>query len=323
VTVADAEAIGGFEWERARARWIQAYRSSLTKSDVRIAGAVERCVANVAAYGAKKGSVGNSRFDQAERFVSQLDSELRRWQGSPFKDDKALWRHIDFRDFLKKTSVGQREQFFELDESVDEYISNPALQDDYFDWVLLDVIVAQKLAILFDGFMRQKHGGLYSVVGAVRWKLLLGKFITVPLSIAFGWVLPAVGFYFIAKWNLWVGVALAAVYYGFSALLLLRWLWLRGIAILTGVPSPTRRLLAQMEEVEQTYQLLAGQLLHVGRLQKAIDRTIDKGVMWNPAVFYILDAVSARNPQPWRKSLSIDLELREQLEKVGAAESDS
>jgi hypothetical protein len=73
----------------------------------------------------------------------------------------------------------------------------------------------------------------------------------------------------------------------------------------------------QLDEVERLYQLLWGQTIHAGALQKAFDRSTDKGVIWNPAVFYLLDAATKRDA-PWRTYLSTDTELREALEKADA-----
>lgn len=316
ITITEAETSGSVEIDRARSEWLKGYRANLTKDDVRLASAVECGVNAIAASLAKSGDKpGGYQFALSEQFVSQLDSDLRIYSGSPFKNDKTLWKHLNFRDFLGQTTAAQRGEFYEPGDAIREYLSSPRLRNDYFDWLVLDVIVAQKLTALFELFMQQKHGTFaYGMVGNVWWKLLLVKMVTVPLSFVFGWVLPAVGFYFLARWSLWVGVALAALYYGVSIFLLARWLWFKALALLPGRPSLRRRLISQIEQLENIYSLLSGPVIHAGLLRSTFDRSVDKGVLWDQSVFYILDGVAQRNPQPWRNLLHTDMDLREALQ---------
>jgi hypothetical protein len=322
ISVAEPEASSAIEWDRERESWVQEYRGRLTKDDIRLADAVECCAAGVASYFAREGRNAKASrfgFSQAENLVEKIDSELRLWSRSPFKEDKdRLWRHINFAEFLRKTTVEQREEFFELTESLDQYISNSHLQNDYMDWVILDILVAHKITTLFDSYMRLKHGMAYAFAGAVWWRLLLAKLVIVPLSVLINWILPGVGFFYIAKASLWLGVALATAYYGYSLFLLTRWLWSNVLGIVFGEPSPARRLRSQIEEAERVYVLLAGPVIYAGAVQAAAGRAAEKGVLWNPALFYVLDASQERCPKPWRNTVWRSPELREALQNVAA-----
>jgi hypothetical protein len=297
----------------ARDKWIQHNCRSPNAEDdepwkQRCANVVAYTSPRIAKWSAKNGEAPNrmvARLNTAKAFLQDLDAAIH--SNGPFSDAKnSLWQHINFKHFFSTTKTDQRDEFvsfYGFDESVDQYIASPFLQNDYLDWLMLDTMTAQKTVALFETFMMQKHGMAYAFFGAIHWKLLLWKLIMRPLAFLFGWVLPVVGFYFIAQWSLWLGIGLAVVYYGFSLLMLARWLWYKLSFIFTGAPTPLRRLMQQIEEMDQLYPLLTGPVMHVGTIRKAFERASEKGVIWDQRIFYLLDHLVQRNPQPWNNSL--------------------
>jgi hypothetical protein len=65
------------------------------------------------------------------------------------------------------------------------------------DWLLLDALTAQKTVAILEAFMLQKHRLAYAFVGDANWKMFLWKLIMRPVGFLMGWVLPAIGFYFL------------------------------------------------------------------------------------------------------------------------------
>ena len=295
----------------AREKWVQTRCNPSPENcepwEDRCARALAFTSERIAEWCAKNGETADAmvrRLTAASNFLEILDGSLHDKDG-PFGDAKgAIWQHLNFQTFIRNTTPAQREAFvglYNLGESIDEYIASPHLQNDYLDWLLLDVMAAQKTTALVEAFLTQKLGLAYAFVGNVWWKLWLWKLTLRPLGFVLGWVLPAVAFYFLALWSLWLGVGLGAVYYGVSLVLIARWLWYRLSSIITG--SPTRRLRLQIEEMDSLYPLLAAPVLHVGTIRTAFERAAERGVIWDQRIFYILDHLAKRNPQPWSNGL--------------------
>jgi|SRR5579871_2737792 len=304
-----AEHIPSETLDNEREKWSENFKTSLKTDDCEPWR--KRC-ANVLDYSSQKiakwcddHGEGVKRFawrlDEAEQFMRSVDGALRDGLDK-FLSERDLWRHLDFSSLLKKTTPSQREEFtnaYLINECADTYITNPYLQNDHLDWLLLDVMTAQKAVLLLEALLIEKHGMGYGLLGVSRWKLLLWKAITWPLALIVGWILPAVGFYFLALWSLTLGLTLGAAYYGLSLFMLVNWSWHKVSTLFTG-RSSTRRLTNQLEEIDHIYPLLSQDVIHVATLRESYERAASKGLIFDQRIFYVLDGLAQRNPAIWR-----------------------
>jgi hypothetical protein len=54
-----------------------------------------------------------------------------------------------------------------------------------------------------------------------------------------------------------------------------------------------------LDEMGRTYDLLAGPVMHVDKVRSAFERAMEKGVLWDQEVFYILDRLAKQSPEVW------------------------
>lgn len=246
------------------------------------------------------------KLDSAKEFVQRLDSALHENDG-PFANEKYnIWEHRDLGNLIRTTKPSQRESFVDLSELsvlINEYLSIDWLQNEYLGWVFLDVIVSTKIISSIELYLKHINGVSYEIFSGTKWKMIIWKIITRPLTFLFGWILPAVGFYYIGQWSLPTGIGLAVIYYGYSSFLVAKWLFHRLLLLLSGKPTPTRRLLELTEETEAVYSNLAGPMLHLKEVHAAFDRARDRGVGWDHRVFYILDRIGTGGSEAWKNRL--------------------
>jgi hypothetical protein len=107
----------------------------------------------------------------------------------------------------------------------------------------------------------------------------------------------------LAQWSFALGAGLFVLYYGVCLWLLARWLFHRLSLLLSGSPTPARKLLRQLEEMDLIYPLLVGPTLHIGAVRRAFERASEKGVVWDHRIFHVLDRLADRNPQIWSNYL--------------------
>jgi len=142
------------------------------------------------------------------------NSQLRRW----------LWAHIG-PSILSK-DIEYRENFIRTDElqaCVYQYIKAPWWRNDYLDWVFLDALVGVSLFASVYVLNRRRFGIAYDLSKGTIWKTRLISLSLTPLTIAFGWVAPAIVFYKLSEYYYGAALSLAAVYYLWSLYLLLQW----------------------------------------------------------------------------------------------------
>jgi hypothetical protein len=250
-------------------------------------------------------SAGNlsCKLDQASEFLQRLDEALHQQKG-PFNDEKYfLWAHRNLGNLMRKSKPSRREHFadtIELSNLATEYLANPWLHNPYLDWVLVDSIAGASTVQSLEAYMNQKHGMSYALFEGVPWKMSLWKLVMWPLAFIAAWILPAIGFYYIAiDWSASAGIGMSLLYYGLGVLGLTRWVLFRLSHLLSSRPTPRQQLSRLIEEAERAYEFLAGPVLHVGTVRAAFERAAANGVNWNQQIFYILDRLAAQPPNLW------------------------
>jgi len=279
--------------------WVRRCADALAYSARQIA---EQCVQS-----GDSPDVLHKRLWRAWSFFEELDTTLHSGlddDGGLFRSEvDKLWRRVNFVTLVRTTKPPQRVEFAQharIAESIDGYLNNSFLQNSYLDWLLLDAMTVQKALLIYEALMESKHGIGYALFGAVPWKLTLWKLIAGPCSFLLGWVVPGIVCYFVAQWSLWMGLGMAVVYYAISVFLLLRWLQFRLLSVFGGGPTQFARLRRKFEEiVDLLYPLLAGPVLHVATIRSVFEQTLDRNVIWDQRIFYILDHAAQRNSQVW------------------------
>lgn len=239
----------------------------------------------------------------AERFLRKLDETIHDKDYTSEKG-RAIWQHVhNFKSFIQSIKPNRRDEFGEdsrFSEALDEYIHRSSLQSDHLDWLMLDLLLIVQCSSVYHAYMQLAHGAGFVLFGGVRWKMFLWKLFMRPIGFVAGWILPAVGFYYLARWSEGLGVGLAVLYYGASVGMLLYGIWLRIVAMLNSMPNPKRVLLNRINQFDKIYPLLAAPTMHLETFRRAFDHAQDNGANFDQRLFYILDRVHARSPHMWR-----------------------
>ncbi|MES2001581.1 MAG: hypothetical protein V4444_04630 [Pseudomonadota bacterium] len=184
--------------------------------------------------------------------------------GTNSGSDSSKWRHWHnhFRDARLSKKLGEPYLSSEmLSGAAHEYL-NGAIRVPKMDRALIDALIAQETFAYID--QRAGRGAILTqfgcfgafVVPAIIWQVLTGE----PVN-----------------WHrLTVGLGIVA---GILALL---YLW------------PRKGMLKLHGAMRDTYHLLSGSVVSVPELRKAVDRARDKGVVWPPELYAMLDDVGSR-----------------------------
>ena len=93
---------------------------------------------------------------------------------------------------------------------------------------------------------------------------------------------------------------------GLSLLLLARFAAARISYRLRAGAWPARMLGVLLGMMGVAYEQMAEEIIHVPSLQKAVAAARDKGAVWPAQAYVILDAVAARSPSSWNRSVAWD-----------------
>jgi hypothetical protein len=89
------------------------------------------------------------------------------------------------------------------------------------------------------------------------------------------------------------------IWYGYNLFMVAVRLGRSLFSLLSGKATPPRLFL----EMHQVYATLTGPLLHVRTVRTAFERAAEKGVIWDPPIFYILDRLAKEEPEVWDNRL--------------------
>jgi hypothetical protein len=245
----------------------------------------------------------NYHLNLAEEFLEKLDETIH---DEVYTSNKRrnIWQHVyDFKRFVQDLNPVHRDEFAEdgrFYELLDEYIRSPSLRSDHLDWLMLDLLLTMHCVGVYQAYMKLAHGFGFVLFGGVRWKMFLWKLFVRPVSFLIGWVLPAVGFYYLAQQSEWVGIGLAALYYGAAIWMLLYVIWSRIVAHLNSMPNQKRVLFNRLNQIDTIYRLLAASTIHLETFRRAFDNAQDAGANFDHRLFFVLEREHARTPQMWR-----------------------
>jgi hypothetical protein len=239
-----------------------------------------------------------ARLDGAQDFLRRLDEALHHRDGPFSKETYILWKHRNIVQLYQGTKASQRENFIdkdELDRTIDEYILSPWLHNPYIDWVMLDAITARNIVVVTEAYLKQKYGVAYAFANGVKWKTSICKILLWLIALGF----PAVVCYFIAERSVPSAIATGGLWYGLLLLGVILRLWSKVSLLFATGQTPGRRLWRLADEMERVYGWLSGTVLHVNSVRRAFDRSVERGVIWDQQVFYILDHLSNQKPKLW------------------------
>lgn len=221
------------------------------------------------------------------------------------KSRKTLWHHVRLHSLLLTASAGDLAREIDvntLKEAANTYIAHPWMQNAYLDWVFIEALMLGENLAFSDQFLKQRYGLSYVLYGT-SWKAWAFRLVTKPLSFAVGWLLPG-------ALLLWLGMAYplaalgcAVLYYGWSLFLLARFIVARIRYRLREGAFPVRKVGELLRLMNIAYEQMAEEIVHVPSLQAAIADAREKGAVWPAQVYIILDAVAARSPSSWNRSV--------------------
>jgi hypothetical protein len=243
------------------------------------------------------------QLEETVRFVQQLDEALHPDKSVFAVDTSKLWFHRDFKRFYffakKPSQRGAAIDRTDLDICAGEYLEHPEFRTPHLDWALIDALAFADIVSTVGALAEQKIGWAYELADGNMLKLYGYKALGWGLwliGIAINWGWPAAAVVYLSNGHLspWSMAGLAAYY----ALLLL--------GVLVGIgrrirnlffrePSPIQRLEKLIHEMERTYHALGTGRVS-DRVRRAFDLAFENGVLWNPRIFEILDAVPAPEP---------------------------
>lgn len=244
------------------------------------------------------------KLEDAESFMIRLYEALHTEKG-PFSDEKySFWSHRSI-DGLLRLKPSQRSLIVDrsrLRKLATEYLQEPWLHNPYLDWVFVDALTIAELVGALEWYRQQKFGLSYALFDGNRFYMVLWKLVTIPLSVAIGWLLPAYLFYLLFGWSAWLALGLAAVYYALNLGMLAKWFGHKIWALLSRSPTPLQKVEHLIEEMEKVYSLLTGPVIHIETFRRALDKAGDDGVGWDQQLFYILDKLAEQRPKLWDAS---------------------
>ncbi len=202
-----------------------------------------------------------------EQFAEQLDQIYDAYSsflhGTNAGSDSSKWRHWHnhFRDARLGKKWGEPYLSSEmLSGAVWTYL-NGALRVPKLDRALVDALVAQETFAFID--QRGGRGALMTQYGCF----------VVPAAAVVLWDF----FFGTVNWHrVWIGVGIIL------ASLALLYFW------------PRKGVLKLHGAMRETYHLLSGSVVSVSELRRSVERARDKGVVWPPELYAVLDDVEAR-----------------------------
>jgi hypothetical protein len=210
-----------------------------------------------------------------------------------------LWTHRDVIQNMTPSQVATFLNNHRLDETISDYISAPWLHNAYLDWVILDAISFRKLVALRQEYLITRYGVIaYFLANGVVWGMWALRLLVWLAK----WGLPVVICYFIAEKSTFAAIITAGFWYGLYISWLFVKLWDKIFILITLKETLLQKLARLQSEGVEAYNWLAGPVLHIPSIRRAFDQATQKGIVWNQAIFYILDRLSDQQPQLWKNS---------------------
>lgn len=213
---------------------------------------------------ARSGSDLEMPREQFERQLNQLYEAYSSFlHGTNSGSETSKWRHWynRFRDARLGKKWGKPELQAEmLSDAAYEYL-NGALRVSRMDRALLDSLIAQETFAFIDrragagAFLMQFGCFGFAVAGSLAWQIFFGTVSWHRLAIASAIVAGILGIGFF---------------------------W------------PKRGVLSLHLAMRDTYNLLSGSVVSVPELRRSVERAREKGVVWPPELYAVLDDVEAR-----------------------------
>lgn len=219
-------------------------------------------MAHAAATAAFEQNLSREQFrDELHQFFEAYSSFLH---GTNAGSDSSKWRH--WHNHLRHARLGKKygEPYLTsemLSGAAAEYLKGE-LRVPKMDRALLDALIAQELFAFID--TRAGRGaftpqlGCFGVAAAavIGWRLLSGQEV---------------------HWDrFWIAAAIIGV------LIALYYFW------------PRKGPLKLFQAMRDAYHLLSGSVVSVPELRHAVEQARDKGVVWPPELYAVLDDVEAR-----------------------------
>jgi hypothetical protein len=227
------------------------------------------------------------------------------------KNPSTLWDHLGHARltyFLRTATPDELARAIGTDavkEVANTYIARPWMQNPHLDWVFLETLLLGENLAFRDHVMKQRYGLSYALYGT-GWKAQAFRLVTKPLSFALNWLLPGALLLWLGEQHPLTAFCCAVAYYGLNLFLLASFVVARIRYRLREGAFPARKPGELLGMMHAAYEQMAEEVIHVASLQAAIATAREKGAVWPAQVYVILDAVAARSPSGWNRSVGWD-----------------
>jgi hypothetical protein len=302
------------EWQAFSRNWRKSYEAWLDREVETQEAAACRSVAIATARSTLEWCKANPEDDldeinekvwRAARLVHELHQALTDYSTAKqtLKSNSILWRHVDIGKFISLSNNEEKDDPFNARAAKNisnTYIANPWMQNPYVDWVFIDSLMFACLMTHFQLIMKSKYGFGYALFGK-RWKANLFRLFSVPTTFIFGWIAPGALCWWLYGKLPTPAIVIAGLYYASSIFMLIRDFARLALYRLRTGKTPRQEIIDRVSAIELAYAELREETIHVPSLRRAIEQARDKGVLWDPQIFSILDNVAAKTPTTWTR----------------------
>lgn len=242
------------------------------------------------------------KLQSVEEFVEGLYQALTPRDNLNAKQRYVFWVHLDIAKEIYQGRRSYRDGLLNkqrLKNLADEYLKSPWRHHSYIDWVFVDSLMAGELAATYEWFQGKLGGLAYALFEKNKLKVGLFKLMTTSFAIFFDWVLPG-----LFCWWLYTSFPRASLIIG-SIYYISRILWLG--ASLCRIASHRfwggKSLRQTATEINtsllKAYDELREDTVHVPSLRRAVEKAVEKDVVWDPQLLCMIDNVAQKNPSRW------------------------
>jgi hypothetical protein len=291
-------------WERSYDKWLETDIDKTEASACRhVATGAARTTLKWCKANPESGWEINQKLWRSARLVHELYQAVTPGTSEPprLKSKHTLWQHIDLRTFLQSANTEEKDaptDHSAIKSLANAYIASVWMQNSYLDWVFVDSLMVGQLIGAFQVIMKFKYGIGYTMFGK-RWKAILFRVFSVPMTFLLGWVAPGAFCWWLYRMSPTAAIVIAAAYYVVSIAMMLRYFARLILYRLRVGRTPRREMIDRVAASEVAYAELREETIHVPSLRRAVELARESGVLWEPQIFSIIDNVTAQTPTTW------------------------
>lgn len=233
-------------------------------------------------------------FREAVYKSKELTNNFFRATQNVFVNDtkRPFWRHQSIGPllaFYAHSSIDQEG----LKETAALYLGSPYIQNNYFDWCILDALIYAEIRAFLEVMMITRFGKSATNTAYV---LCGGNYLIYAILRAIFWI---VGFCMLDIGPLVGGIYLLQnghEYFGWPLIILFSYFIISSLYYTPKIRAKARKNKKLLAEMQAIYQQLEGYTVSTRILKELIDQGAHSGIVFDGAVFAIVDRMYERDP---------------------------